>query len=330
LVWRDIQHTTSLAVLDDFLRRFGDAPIYGPLARARREEVAKELAKGQQAAVVTPPSPPLQPPASLRPGTTFWDCADCPEMVVVPAGSFTMGSPASEKERESDEGPQHVVTIPRPFAVGKFHVTVDQFAAFVRETGYAASTTCIKYPSWNRDGSWRDPGFAQEGSHPVVCVSWDDANAYVNWLAKKTSKPYRLPSEAEWEYAARAGTRTPFWWGSSITPAQANYDGNYVYAGGGSKGIYRNGTVPVSSFAANPWGLYNVHGNAWQWTADCYHDSYTGAPADGTPLTTINCSSGHVVRGGSWVSYPRTLRAALRLGNTAEYDYSGFRLARTL
>jgi formylglycine-generating enzyme required for sulfatase activity len=163
----------------------------------------------------------------------------------------------------------------------------------------------------------------------VVCVSWDDANAYANWLAKKTGTPYRLPSEAEWEYAARASTTTPFWWGSSITPSQANYDGNYVYAGG-SKGVYRQGTVLVSSFAANPWGLYNVHGNAWQWTADCWHDNYTGAPADGSAWTTGDCSRGRVVRGGSWDFLPRYLRAAFRYRGTAENLSSGFRLARTL
>jgi formylglycine-generating enzyme required for sulfatase activity len=242
-------------------------------------------------------------------------------MVVVPAGSFTMGSPASEKERGDNEGPQHTVTIPRAFAVGKFHVTVDQFAVFARETGFTAHSEC----------NWRTSGFAQKGSHPVVCVSWDDANAYANWLANKTGKPYRLPSEAEWEYAARAGTTTPFWWGSSITPDQANYDGNYVYAGGGSKGVWRQGTVPVGSFAANPWGLYNVHGNALQWTADCYHDSYTGAPADGAAFTAGNCSNGHVVRGGSWNDYPKVLRAAFRHWFTAENSYvGGFRLARML
>jgi formylglycine-generating enzyme required for sulfatase activity len=250
-------------------------------------------------------------------------------MVVVPPGSFTMGSPASEKGRDDNEGPQHTVTIPRPFAVGKFHVTRDQFAAFVRETGYAASTTCVKYPFFIRDNSWHDSGFAQEGSHPVVCVSWDDANAYAKWLSKKTGKAYRLPSEAEWEYAARAGTTTPFWWGSSITPDQANYDGTSVYAGGGSKGVWRNGTVPVSSFAANPWGLYNVHGNAWQWTADCWHDSYNGAPLDGSARTTKDCS-GRVVRGGSWYSGPGLLRAAQRNWYTGTNNCVGFRLARTL
>jgi formylglycine-generating enzyme required for sulfatase activity len=242
-------------------------------------------------------------------------------MVVVPAGSFTIGSPASEKERYSDEGPQHAVTIDRPFAVGKFLVTRDQFAVFAaREIGIAPHSRC----------DWRNPGFTQEGSHPVVCVSWADAKAYADWLTKKTGKSYRLLSEAEWEYAARAGTTTPFWWGSSITPDQANYDGNYVYADGGSKGVYRKGTVPVDSFKPNPWGLYNVHGNAWQWTADCYHDSYSGAPADGSAWITACGSNGRVVRGGSWSSNPRGLRAANRYRFSDEDYLLGFRLARTL
>jgi formylglycine-generating enzyme required for sulfatase activity len=250
-------------------------------------------------------------------------------MVVVPAGSFTMGSPASEKERLDSEGPQHTVTIGKAFAVGKTHVTRDQFAAFVNETGYQANTTCYSGGKW--DGSWRDPGFAQDGSHPVVCVRWDDANAYANWLAKKTGgKPYRLLTEAEFEYAARAGTTTPFWWGSSITPAQANYDGNSVYAGGGSKGEYRQRTIPAGSFESNPWGLYNLHGNAWQWTADCWHDNYDGAPADGSAWAADDCKISRVVRGGSWLNGPGSLRAAARFRNPEGSVIIGFRLSRTL
>jgi formylglycine-generating enzyme required for sulfatase activity len=302
--WAAVQNTTSLAVVDEFLQHFGQVPVYGARAREKREELAKsqvpasQVPASQVAVVVTPATPPRQSGGQLtaaqerglKAKDTFRECADCPEMVVVPAGRFTMGSPAGEKERSDDEGPQHRVTIGKAFAVGKFHVTRDQFVVFANETGYAAHSRC----------DWRNPGVTQEGSHPVVCVDWDDANAYANWLGKKTGKPYRLLSEAEWEYAARAGTTTPFWWGSSITPTQANYDGNYVYAGGGSKGVYRKGTVPAGSFDANPWGLYNVHGNAWQWTADCYHDSYNSAPADGSAWTTGDCSSGRVVRGGSW------------------------------
>jgi formylglycine-generating enzyme required for sulfatase activity len=257
---------------------------------------------------------------TLKPMETFQECRDCPEMMVVTAGKFTMGSPAEEKERSDSEGPQRTVAIGRPFAVGKFHVTRDQFALFAQETGYAAHSGC----------DWRNPGFTQDGSHPVVCVSWDDANAYAKWLTNKTGKPYRLLSEAEFEYAARAGTATPFWWGSSITSAQANYDGNYVYAGGGSTGVDRHGTVPAGSFEANLWGLYNVHGNAWQWTADCWHDNYNGAPVDGSAWT-VTCSGGdRVARGGSWYNDPGALRAAQRSKGTVELNNIGFRLARTL
>jgi formylglycine-generating enzyme required for sulfatase activity len=171
---------------------------------------------------------------------------------------------------------------------------------------------------------------AQDGSHPVVCMNWDDAKAYVDWLAKKTGKPYRLLSEAEWEYAARAGTTTPFWWGSSITPSQANYDGTYVYAGGGSKGEYRKGTVPADSFQPNPWGLYNVYGNAWQLTADCWHDNYEGAPTDGSAWTTGCRNSDPVTRGGSWYAEAKWLRAAARLRVPLPESSIGFRVARTL
>jgi formylglycine-generating enzyme required for sulfatase activity len=205
--WAAVQNTTSIAVVDEFLQQFGQVPVYGARAREKREELAKSRVPASQVPA-SPATPPLQPSGpltaaqerGLKAKDTFRECADCPEMVVAPAGRFTMGSPSGEKERSSDEGPQHTVTIGKAFAVGKFHVTRDQFAAFATETGYAAHSGC----------DWRNPGFTQEGSHPVVCVSWDDANAYANWLGKKTGKPYRLVSEAEWEYAARAGTTTPF------------------------------------------------------------------------------------------------------------------------
>jgi formylglycine-generating enzyme required for sulfatase activity len=141
----------------------------------------------------------------LKPKDRFWECGACPEMVVVPAGSFTMGAPATDKDAGDLEGPQHVVTIRQPVAFGRLHVTIDQFAAFVTETRYEASPAC-----WTGDGDaradWRNPGYKQKGAHPVVCVSFDDVTAYVNWLARMTGKPYRLPSEAEWEYAARGRT----------------------------------------------------------------------------------------------------------------------------
>jgi formylglycine-generating enzyme required for sulfatase activity len=268
-------------------------------------------------------------------GEPFCDLDGGPEIVVVPAGSFKMGSPGTEPRRFENESPRHKVTIARPFAVGRHAVTRGQFAAFVNATGQKVEGAhVLTGREWKHDpkASWRDPGFAQDDSHPVVCVSWDDAKAYASWLAEVTGRPYRLLTEAEWEYAARAGTKTPFWWGSSVTPAQANYDGNDVYAGGGSKGEYRKGTVPVGSFAANPWGLCNVHGNVWEWCEDHWHDNYNSAPADGSAWLQGGGYSFRVVRGGSWYFYPRVLRSAQRTKFSSESrcDHLGFRLARTL
>jgi formylglycine-generating enzyme required for sulfatase activity len=322
--WGLIQNTMSLAVLDDYLRQFGNVPIYGPLARARREE----LAKSQLGAAIAPPrgAAPLTAAQErgLRPKDTFRECENCPEMVVVPAGSFTMGSPAGEKDRGGDEGPQHVVTFGRPFGVGKLHVTIDQFAEFVRETAYRASSTCGRAEG----SSWRNPGYAQEGSHPVVCVSWDDAKAYVDWLSRKTGRPYRLLSEAEWEYAARgrlsSGAYPRFWFGD---------DEKELCRYGNSKGVSCNDgysfTSPAGHYQPNAFGLYDLSGNAWQWTADCWHDSYNGAPSDGSAWTAGTCS-GRVVRGGSWGEAARELRSARRLsGDAADGNRIGFRVART-
>jgi formylglycine-generating enzyme required for sulfatase activity len=269
----------------------------------------------------------IKPGGGRNSSEVFRDIEGGPEMVVVPAGKFMMGSPEGEPERHESEGPRREVTFAQPFAVGRHAVTRGQFAAFVNATSHKT------------DDLWRNPGFRQDDSHPVVCVNWDDAEAYASWLAKVTGRPYRLPTEAEWEYAARAGTTTPFWWGSTITPTQANYDGNYVYEGGGSKGEYRRGTVPAGSFDPNPWGLYNVHGNVWEWCEDTWHDSYKGAPSDGSAWIPkrasrgrSNQSSSRVVRGGAWNCYPGVLRSALRNGYLAENRYIdlGFRLGRTL
>ncbi len=257
-----------------------------------------------------------QEECALKPKDEFKECPTCPVMVVVPSGSFTMGSPASEPERSSDEGPQHQVTIGKAFAVGKFAVTFEERDACVAGGG------CNGYRP-------EDQGWGR-GKQPVINVSWNDAKAYIAWLSNKTGKTYRLLSESEWEYTARAGTATPFWWGSSISTSQANYDGDYTY-NNGPKGEDRQRTVPVDSFAANPFGLYNVHGNVYQWVEDCYHDSYAGAPVDGTAVTTGDCSR-RVLRGGSWYLNPRILRAANRFWLDPDYrnGSDGFRLARTL
>jgi formylglycine-generating enzyme required for sulfatase activity len=264
----------------------------------------------------------------------FRECAACPEMVVVPDGEYMMGSSEDELERSSTEGPQHRVKIPRRFAVGKLKVTRDEFEAFVNETSYAGSDKCFTLEDGKADErsgrSFRNPGFEQDGKHPVVCIDWDDAKAYVAWLSKKTGKLYRLLSESEWEYAARAGTKTPFWWGSSISTDQANYDGNSSY-GSSSKGEYRQKTVPADMFEANPWGLYQVHGNAFEWVEDCWNETYQYAPSDDWMRLAGNCSR-HVRRGGAWNIIAKMLRSAYREQRPALTRGSnmGMRVARTL
>jgi formylglycine-generating enzyme required for sulfatase activity len=251
---------------------------------------------------------------ALKPGDIFKECGACPEMVVVPAGSFIMGSPPEENGRESNEGPQHPVTIPRPFGVGRFEVTFAEWDACVTERG------CRHRP---KDGWGR-------GKHPVTDVSWGDiANQYLPWLSRKTGKLYRMLTEAEWEYVARAGTTTPFWWGVSISAEQANYDGGTTYVNA-PKGEFRAQTVPVDTLAPNPWGLYNVHGNVWEWVQDCWSDSYDGGRPDGAAWTAESCDL-RVLRGGSWYAYPWFLRSAARSGVTAadRSDLFGLRVART-
>jgi formylglycine-generating enzyme required for sulfatase activity len=283
----------------------------------------------------------------LRAKDSFRECADCPEMVVVPAGAYTMGSPDGEKARVKDEGPQHTVTIRRPFAVGRLHVTIEQFDAFVRDTGYEANSKCRTYEAGKLEEhagqSWRDPGFAQEPSHPVVCVSFDDARAYVDWLARKTGRPYRLPTEAEWEYAARSRTQPGayprFWFGDDDKDFCQNGNGadqkardEIDWARGWTIVPCNDGyayTSPSGRYAANAFGLYDMAGNAWQWMADCWNGAYNGAPADGAAWTTGDCKI-RVVRGGSWNGDPRDLRAARRYGYAGADFFIGLRVARTL
>jgi formylglycine-generating enzyme required for sulfatase activity len=248
---------------------------------------------------------------ALKPKDTFKECANCPEMMVVPAGSYTRGSPTSEPGRSGDEGPQHTVTIARQFAVGRFEVTFDEWDACAADGG------CNGYkPS--------DEGWGR-GRRPVINVSWDDAKAYVAWLSKKTGKSYRLLSAAEYEYATRAGTQTAYPWGNAIGTNNANCHAC------GSQWDARQ-TAPVGSFAANGFGLYDMVGNVREWTEDCYHDRYLGAPTDGSAwIEGADCSR-RVVRAGSWLLAPVFLRSANRYWFTTDYrlNYLGFRVARTL
>jgi formylglycine-generating enzyme required for sulfatase activity len=262
------------------------------------------------AAVLTP-----EQEKAAKPGSNFKECATaCPTMVIVPSGEFTMGSPDDEPERDSGEA-QVRVTISRPFAVGKFAVTFDEWDAC------AAAGGCKGY--WPSDEGWG------RGNWPVINVSWDDAKAYVAWLSRVSGKPYRLLSEAEREYVARAGTTTPFWFGSSITPKRANYRAPAEpYESSGSHATA--GTMPVDNFEPNPWGLYNVHGNVAEWTEDCWNENNSGHPGNGGARTDGDCD-GRVLRGGSWSTYPRVLRSAHRgFSWSQRLDSIGFRVARTL
>jgi formylglycine-generating enzyme required for sulfatase activity len=245
-------------------------------------------------------------PADLKPGTVFRDCEQCPQMVVIPAGQFEMGF----ENGRSEEKPVHSVTIPVPFALGVYEVTYGEWDICVDEEG------CRHHPIAR--GEVVDPKL------PVSNISWDDARQFVSWLSEKTGERYRLPSEAEWEYAARAGTTTVYWWGDEAGNNQANCQGC------GSQWDNRQ-AAPVGSFQANPFGLYDVHGNVWEWTADCWNDSYKKAPADGSAWLQGDCVA-RVLRSGAWKQDADYMRAARRswYDRDVRYYLHGVRVARSL
>ncbi len=264
-----------------------------------------------------------------------------PETVRIPDGHFSMGSPPAEAGRSADEGPLHTVLIPQAFEIGRYPVTRGQFAAFAQATQYRPRGGAYIWNGmeWglNARASWQNPGFDQDNTHPVVCVNSEDIQAYIDWLNREApGQSYRLPSEAEWEYACRAGTVTPFWWGSSISTVQANYNGNHTYGPTGAKSEYRQKTLPVYSFEPNPWGLYQVHGNVWERCADVWSENgYQLKPRnliETGGAATLGDREYCVVRGGSWESNPGRLRAAYRTRASLRNRYSdrGFRLVKTL
>ena len=274
----------------------------------------------------------------LEVGARFRDCPGCPEMVVVPSGSFLMGAPSHEEDRLDGEGPVHQVTIGAPFAVGVYEVTVVEFGRFVKETSYRSDSSCFTHEAGegkSRTGrSWRDPGFRQGESHPAVCVSWDDARSYAAWLSRETGESYRLPSESEWEYVARAGTRAAWHWGDSESGQCSYANGADISAGLGWGVACNDGharTAPIGSYKANAWGLHDVLGNVWEWTGDCLNESYAGASSDGRAWATGDCTK-RICRGGAWYDDPPYLRSAYRNWNSAgnNVDTNGFRVARTL
>ena len=275
-----------------------------------------------------------------------------PESVVIAAGSFAMGSPASEKGRSDSEGPQHRVTFERGFAIGQHEVTVGEFRSFIDQSGYvtdaerAGGSTVYdelsarlaekKGMSWKMDFE----GHPARPDEPVVHVSWNDAQAFADWLARGTGKRYRLPSEAEFEYALRAGTTTRYWWGDgspprvveNLTGAKDSSRTQRVWSMAFQDYADRYwGPAPVSSFEPNPFGLYDIGGNVGEWVTDCWHDTYIRAPADGSAWVNPGCSQ-RVVRGGFWASSPDQSRSAFRRFAKADFHDAriGFRVARDL
>lgn len=297
----------------------------------------------------------LQPVASPSPRESFQDCTDCPRMVVIPGGEFLMGSPPEESGRRQNEGPQRRLAI-ASFAMSETEITQGQYAAFVQETNRAAEGGCYTHGDGSDDisdvdprASWRSPGFESTPEHPVVCVSWHEARDYAAWLSRKTGETYRLPSEAEWEYAARAGTTSAFFWGDSA-------DRECVRMNGGDRSLVRalpawsqsiatalrNGdprarlvecddgspfTSVVGRYQPNPFGLRDIIGNAWEWVEDCWSESL---PMESRPKVALSCD--HRTRGGSWDDFPEDLRSARRgrLAPDQRRNDVGFRLARTL
>ena len=278
----------------------GQGPDGGPAADSERGVISAE---------------PASDVAGLEAGDMFRDCKECPEMVVVLAGSFMMGSPDTEDGRFDDEGPRHRVTIGTRIAVGVHEVTFAEWDACALAGGCA--------DHWPGDEGWG------RETHPVINMNWNDAQAYLAWLSAETREDYRLLTEAEWEYVARAGTTTAWYWGESES-GQCRYgNGSDLFVDCADGYEF---TAPVGSFQPNPFGLYDVLGNAWEWTEDCWNDDYSGAPVNGSAWESGDCSR-RVMRGGGFrLSGPELLRSAIRVGETAgnRGDNNGFRVARTM
>ena len=283
--WESMRDSTSGSDFEAYLARWPTG-IYAPLATSRLAALRAAAAPAG-----------VDPPRAREPGEVFQDCPTCPELVVIPAGTFLMGSDQRDDESSDNERPRHRVTVDR-FALGVHEVTRDEYQAFVAATGRDAGDRCYAFDAdderfdWREEASWRSPGFSQAGDHPVVCVNWEDAQAYVRWLSSETGEAYRLPSESEWEYAARAGTTTRRYWGDDP-------DDGCAYANGADRTAKRRfdgwliadctdgvlWTSPVGAYEPNAFGLQDMLGNVWEWVEDCWHDDYDDAPRDGSAWT---------------------------------------------
>jgi formylglycine-generating enzyme required for sulfatase activity len=266
------------------------------------------------------------PPANPK---IFKDCAHCPEMVEVPAGRFVMGEELDRRRREPNEDPAHEVVLTRAFAVGRYEVTLGEYRAFVAATGDEPAGGCKVWKNGIRDEdrskNWLDPGYPTDDRQPVVCVNWDEAVAYTKWLTETTGKRYRLPTEAEWEYAARSGSGTRFWWGDHFVAGQANCRDC------GSEWDDER-AAPVGQFLPNYFGLYDMHGNVQEWVEDCWHGNYLGAPPDGSAWKKDGNCERRVVRGGTWNEPKDDIRSGNRNKDGADNHTGalGFRVARDL
>jgi formylglycine-generating enzyme required for sulfatase activity len=328
-IWQEARRLETVEGYEAYLEAYPKGK-YASMARAAKRKLESA------AKVEVPPVAREEYP----PGKVFRDCGDCPEMVVIPGGSFEMGSPSTEAGRQDHEGPVRTVRVGR-FGLGKMEVMRGQFRRFVRATGRGVKG-CYFWDgkAWKEDAgrSWEAPGYEQTDEHPVVCVSWEDAQAYVSWLSGTSGKDYRLPSESEWEYSARAGTRSVRHWGdgegeacrySNAADAAAKRKNSGWTTFACDDGYAE--TAPVGSFQGNGFGLKDMLGNVNEWTQDCYEASYGGAPTDGSAVTGSTCAR-RAVRGGSWSYFPANVRSAIRSGiKPSNRNYNvGFRVARTL
>jgi len=286
---------------------------------------------------------------SFQPLNIFKDCDNCPEMVEIPIGSFMMGTPLNSQEidRRRGEGPQVKITISHKFAVGRFEITHDQFSEFVKATGYSVKSGCRV---WERgkgffhdpEASWlnRRQPVSVRPDHPVGCVSWKDSKAYVAWLSKITKNNYRLMSEAEWEYVARGGTSSSRFWGDDPNDScqwanTFDLDSLKEYPFPWKSSLCTDGyedLAPVGSFKPNPFGIYDILGNVWEWTEDCWVATHIGRPSDGSPWVWRQGCDMHAVRGGGWLSAPERNRVAWpgRDPTDRRNTQFGFRIARDL
>ena len=340
LFWQSISNSTDPADFRAYLQQFPNG-VFALLARNRVAALGDPSSAAERPRPGAPASPPADSSASVA-GRVFRDCEGCPEMVEVPAGRFRMGSTDGNRNRR----PVHDVRV-RAFALGLYEVTRAQYAEFVSATGHSASgcrvwqVRSFASDGWGNDSqaSWRVPRFGQADVHPVVCVSWEDASAYVQWLSDRTGERYRLPTEAEWEYAARAGTTTGWPWGEREDD-QCTHANGFDITGDNAFGNWRRvdcrdgatRTAPVGSYSPNAFGLYDMAGNVWEVLQDCWHDNYAGAPRDASAWTSGGNCDLRVARGGAWHNAPGGLQSAQRSLTTlgSRNSAQGFRVAKTL